>query len=326
MPVQFISHGYDTTALNPYNEDAWAVAHSDSPIGPSRYGVSGAGDWKVSIVANADRTVSIAQGRGWGCGVIDQTDGNETLQFPPSASGVRWDTVAVRRDWTPTAGVSKFVIIPGGSTRAVSGSRVTGPGNIDEQPIALVAIKENQTQPDDVVDLRCWASNSGIYAKEDLARQYINQIGSTVTIGDTQWQLVLGDNDTPTWVIVGGVFRGPSPLILTSEYRNIGTHLNEPVKDGAVSRNGMRVSLEGGVANKIPISYLANTAYIIAKFDKAYAPKIASEPFPQTIVDLYQCQMWATPAGEIRVSFKVPVPEQPVGEMVFSLGGLAWNS
>jgi hypothetical protein len=325
MPVQFISHGYDTTALNPYNEDAWAIAHSDSPIGPSRYGVSGAGDWKVSIVANADRTVSIAQGSGWGCGITDVTDGNETLQFPPSASGVRWDTVAVRRDWTPTAGVSKFVIIPGGSTRAVSGSRVTGPGNIDEQPIALVAIKENQTQPDAVVDLRCWASNSGVYAKDDLARQYINQIGSRITIGDTEWQLVLGDNDTPTWVILGGVFRGPSPLILTSEYRNIGTHLSETIKDGAVSRNGQRVSAEGGVANKVPIQYLANTAYVIAKFDKAYAPKVASEPMPQTIVGLYQCQMWVTPAAEIRVSFKVPVPEQPVGAMVFPLGGLGWN-
>ncbi|KUM34529.1 hypothetical protein [Arthrobacter sp. EpRS71] len=325
MPVQFISHGYDTTALNPYNEDAWGEAHSDSPIGSARYGVSGPGDWKVSIVANADRTVSIAQGSGWGCGITDETDGNETLQFPPSASGVRWDTVAVRRDWTPTAGVSKFVIIPGGSTRAVSGSRVTGPGQIDEQPIALVAIKENQTQPDDVVDLRCWAANGGVYAKDDLARQYINQVGSMVTIGDTQWQLVLGENDTPSWVVIGGAFRGPSPLTLNGNYRHIGTHLTEPMKDGAVSRSGQSVSLEGGVANKVPIQYLANTAYIIATFDKSYAPKVNSAPFPQTIVGLYQCQMWATPAGEIRVSFKVPVPEQAIGAMVFPLSGLGWN-
>ncbi|BCW61838.1 hypothetical protein [Arthrobacter sp. StoSoilB22] len=325
MPVQFISHGYDTTALNPYNEDAWGDAHSDSPIGSARYGVSGPGDWKVSIVANADRTVSIAQGSGWGCGITDETDGNETLQFPPSASGVRWDTVAVRRDWTPTAGVSKFVIIPGGSTRAVSGSRVTGPGQIDEQPIALVAIKENQTQPDDVVDLRCWASNGGIYAKDILVCQYLNQVGSMVTVGDTQWQRVLGENDTPGWVAVGGVTRGPSPLALIGDYRQMATHLNEPVKDAAVTRVGQRAALEGGIANKVPIKYDAKTAYIIATFDKAYAPKVKSDPFPQTIVGLWQCQMWATPGGEIRVSFRVNVPEQAVGEMVFPLSGLGWN-
>jgi hypothetical protein len=269
--------------------------------------------------------VSITAGTGFGCGVTDQTFENETLQFPPSASGTRWDTVAVRRDWTPTAGESKFVIIPGGSTKAVSGARLSGPGTIDEQPIALVPIIENQTQPGEIVDIRCWASNGGVYAKDVLACQYLAQLGAMVTVGYDQYQYLLGDNDSPAWVKVGGVMRGPVPITLTNEYRHIGTHLGEGMKDAAVSRIGPRASTEGGIANNVKITYSANTAYIIGKFDPSFAPKTRSDPFPQTIVGLYQCKMWVTPAGEIRVSFLVPVPEQPIGAMVFPLSGLGWN-
>lgn len=325
MPVEFTSRGYDTTPAKPYGEGAWSIAHSNAPIGSARYGVFKADHWKVSIVAGATRTVSIAPGVGHGCGVTDETFENETLQFPPSASGTRWDTVAVRRDWNPTAGESKFVIIPGGSTKAVSGARLSGPGNIDEQPIALVPIIENQTQPGEIVDIRCWASNGGVYAKDVLACQYLGQLGAMVTVGYDQYQYILGDNDSPAWVKVGGVMRGPVPITLTSEYRHMGTHLLESMKDAAVSSIGSRASAEGGIANNIPISYAAKTAYIIGKFDPAFAPKVQSEPFPQTIAGLYQCQMWVTPAGEIRVSFRVAVPQQPIGDMVFPLSGLGWN-
>lgn len=335
MPVEFTSRGYDTTPAKPYNEDAWALAHSTAPIGTSRYGVSGANDWKVSIVAGATRTVSITAGAGFGCGVTDQTSENETLQFPPSASGTRWDTVAVRRDWTPTAGESKFVIIPGGSTKAVSGARLSGPGTIDDQPIALVPIIENQTQPGEIVDIRCWAGNGGIYAKDVLACQYLGQLGAMVTVGYEQYQHILGDNDSPAWVNVGGVMRGPVPLGFdTNTYRQIGTWMKNPVKDAAVSRIGRRVELQGGLANAVDINYDMRdvnkplTEYTLATVPPEFAPKAPSDLVTPVLVNAYQCDIRVTPGGEIKISFKTGVGSQSnkvaAGQMVFMLGGLGW--
>lgn len=331
MPVEFTSRGYDTTPAKPYNEDAWALAHSTAPIGASRYGVSGANDWKVSIVAGATRTVSISPGTGFGCGVTDQTFENETLQFPPSASGTRWDTVAVRRDWTPTAGESKFVIIPGGSTRALSGARLSGPGTIDEQPIALVPIIENQTQPGEIVDIRCWASNGGVFAKDGVALQYLSQIASTVTVGYEQYQRILGDNDSPEWVNVGGVMRGPVPLSFDPAiYVEQGTWMKNAVKTPAVSRIGRRVELQGGLANLVPIKYDAmdvnkpQTEYTLATVPPEYAPKSPSEVLTPLLVNAYQADLRVTPGGEIKISFRSGVPLQIARAMVFQLGGLGW--
>lgn len=197
MAVTFTSVGYDTIGGTPYNEISWAKAHPE--IGSSLYGVRGAGDWKVSAVSGADRTVSIAAGFGWGCGVIDETTTNDTIQLDTIASGSRWDLIAVRRDWTPTAGVSQFVKINGGSIQAIPGGRLVGRGSIDDQPIALVQVTAGQTQPTAILDLRCWANNGGVVAKDTLVRSYLNQIGSVVFIAGTIWRYALGANDVPEW-------------------------------------------------------------------------------------------------------------------------------
>jgi len=335
MPVEFTSRGYDTTPAKPYGEKAWSGAHSDTPIGSARYGVFKASDWKVSIVAGATRTVSIAPGAGHGCGVTDVTFENETLQFPPSASGTRWDTVAVRRDWTPTAGESKFVIIPGGSTKAVSGARLSAQGEIDDQPIALVPIIENQTQPGEIVDIRCWASNGGVYAKDVLACQYLGQLGAMVTVGYEQYQYILGDNDSPAWVNVGGVMRGPVPLSFdAATYRQQGTWMKSAVKDAAVSRIGRRVELQGGLANEVAIHYDKRdinkplTEYTLATVPPEFAPKTPSDMLTPLLVNAYQCDVRVTPGGEIKISFKTGVGsvsnKVAAGDMVFMLGGLGW--
>lgn len=197
MAVTFISHGYDTTSSNPYTEIAWAEAHP--LIGAGAYGVVGGSDWKVTAVAGADRTVSIAPGFGWGRGVTDLTVANETIQLDTVTSGSRWDLIVARRDWTPTAGESKFMKINGGATKAIPGGRLTGPGGIDDQPLALVQVTAGQTQPTAIVDLRCWAANGGMVAKDDLARAYLNQPGANVKIGATFWTYEPGANDVLGW-------------------------------------------------------------------------------------------------------------------------------
>lgn len=197
MAVTFTSHGYDTTTANPYTEIAWADAHPR--IGSSLYGVRFAEDWAVSAVSGADRTVSIAPGFGWGCGVTDVTTENETIQLAPIASGSRWDLIVVRRDWTPTAGTSKFVAIQGGAAQVIPGGRLSNPGGIDDQPIALVQVTAGQTQPTAITDVRCWAINGGVVAKSGIVKGYLGQIGTRLYIAGVEYIRALGANDVPTW-------------------------------------------------------------------------------------------------------------------------------
>ena len=199
MPVTFTSNGYDTTTTNPYTETAWADAFPS--IGLARYGVRSPLDWKVTAVSGQDRTVSIAAGRGYGHGVTDKTVANETIQLDTISSGSRWDLIAVRRDWTPTAGVSQFVKVNGGATQVIPGGRQIGPGNIDDQPIALVQVTAGQTQPTGIIDLRTWSGDGGgLVANHDLVRSYLNTTGTRVLIGGIDWHRRVGANDTPEWV------------------------------------------------------------------------------------------------------------------------------
>lgn len=198
MPVAFISNGYDTTSTNPYTEAAWADAHPS--IGLARYGVRSPLHWKVTAVAGQDRTVSIAAGQGFGHGITDKTVDNETIQLDTISSGSRWDLIVCRRDWTPTAGESKFMKINGGSTAVIPGGRVVGPGNIDDQPIALVQVTAGQTQPTSIIDLRTWAGDGGgLIANDDLVRSYLNSTGTRVNIKGVDWIRRVGANDTPEW-------------------------------------------------------------------------------------------------------------------------------
>lgn len=203
MAVAFISHGYDTTTGNPYTETAWADAHP--LIGSGQYGVRSGGDWLVTAVTGADRTVSIAPGFGFGGGVTDLTVDNETIQLDTITSGSRWDLIVARRDWTPTAGESKFMKINGGSAKAIPGGRLMTPGGIDDQPLALVQVTAGQTQPTAIVDLRCWATNGGMVAKDDLAKAYLNKLGTELYINGVEWRYIPGANNVPEWVTSGAV-------------------------------------------------------------------------------------------------------------------------
>jgi len=200
MAVTFISNGYDTTSTNPYTEGAWADAHP--AIGLARYQVRSPLHWKVSAVAGLDRTVSINAGQGAGHGITDKTVENETIQLDVISSGSRWDLIVCRRDWTPTAGESKFMKINGGATPVIPGGRQVGPGNIDDQPLALVQVTAGQTQPTAIIDLRTWAGDGGgLIANDDLVRSFLNSTGTRIFVASTgiDWVRKVGTNDTPEW-------------------------------------------------------------------------------------------------------------------------------
>lgn len=249
MAVTFTSNGYDTTSTNPYTEVAWANAHPS--IGTASYGVRNASDWKVTAVAGSDRTVSIAGGFGWGHGVTDQTTDNETIQLDTVASGSRWDLIVARRDWTPTAGVTSFQKVNGGSDKVIPGGRMVGPGDIDDQPIALVQVTAGQTQPTAIVDLRCWTGDGGgLIAADDLARSYMPQPGTRVWVGGIDWVRTFDTNGVAYWDTINKATQldplQPSGYSVTGKFTS--TQLGQSklvVCDITIKRTGSDITLAG---------------------------------------------------------------------------------
>jgi hypothetical protein len=140
---------------------------------------------------------------GFGYGVTDSTSANDTIQLDTIASGSRWDLIAVRRDWTPTSGVSQFVKVNGGSTATIPGGRNATRGNIDDQPLALVQVTAGQTQPTAIIDLRTWSGDGGGFvAADDLVRSFLNRPGTRLYVASTgiEWIRRVGANDTNEWV------------------------------------------------------------------------------------------------------------------------------
>lgn len=176
------SVGYDGSV----DEVQWA--EMIKKVGSADYGVVTQPAWKVTGVPAADRTVSVAAGKGWGHGVFDTLDVNTTIQLDTVASGVRWDLVAMRRDWTGTGGVTSIVKVNGTAAKVIPTGRVSGPGVIDDQPLALVQVTAGQTQPTAIVDLRCFAGNGGMAANDVLALTYLKSIAADCIIQGKTWR------------------------------------------------------------------------------------------------------------------------------------------
>lgn len=99
--------------------------------------------WQVSGVAGT-RLLKITAGSGWGDGVLDGCDADETLSCTANALTVpRWDTVVVRRDHDTR--VSGFAVVTGNNTKAYASSLNTNWGVLSDQPIALVQVPAGAT-------------------------------------------------------------------------------------------------------------------------------------------------------------------------------------
>lgn len=191
----FTSAGYKGTV------DAGQFSELLSRAGTSAYGVDGPGDFAVTAVAGQDRVVSVAAGRAWGYSVADVSDVNETRALEAVASGSRWDLVALRRTWTPEGGATTVEVIPGGAAAALP-ARQHVPGQVDDQPLALVRVDAGSTTIRDILDLRVWARNAGAVAVHGLVREYLNDVGTLLEIAGTWWRRRLGANNVPEWAAV----------------------------------------------------------------------------------------------------------------------------
>lgn len=186
------SIGYDGSV----NEAQWAKL---LPLaGSAHYGVAGAGDWKVTTHATLDRGVRVAAGSGWGHGVLDTSDATTSLSGATVGSGSRWDLIVARRNWSGTGGTTTFVLIGGSSSKALP-ARNTSPGVLDDQPLALVQFTAGSTAATAIIDLRCWARNGGMTAKDDMALTYLKEPGASVLINGTSWRCELDANGSTAW-------------------------------------------------------------------------------------------------------------------------------
>lgn len=213
-------YGFDGTVTE-------GAAAADLTVHPSEYGVGGfrgaSSDCRVSIVSGVDRTVRVATGYAWGKGVSGYNAASVDVQAGVIASGTRWDTVVLRRntaDNTLTA-----MILAGTSTQAISASReVNFSDDKDDQPLALIRLVAGQSNVQEVVDLRCWAANGGLYAVSTYALGYLTTPGTAVQIGKTLWRRETAGTGTDSWVAYEAVGGVSSWLAPTTWGLNYGTN------------------------------------------------------------------------------------------------------
>ncbi|RJU01973.1 hypothetical protein D6T65_04965 [Arthrobacter frigidicola] len=190
-----------------------------------RYSVVGAADFAASTIAG-DRMVSIPGGTALGPGTVDVASDLAPIQFASAGTGTRWDMVVLRRDWQPPGGLTELRIIQGGGVKALpavgtsDGAWNRRPGIRDDQPLYLQEVKGNILG--ERVDLRCWAANGGLAAADSFAKAYLNEPGTSLTVGDTVWQYLPGDNGVFGWVASAVPPTYLSPLSPSTAYANTG--------------------------------------------------------------------------------------------------------
>lgn len=190
------SLGYAGSITETTGKDYW------NRIGASKYGVVGSGDLKVSTTTG-DRMLLIASGIAWGHNIQDELQTSVSVQLNSVASGSRWDLVVVRRD--VTAGTSIEVVQGTGSK--VLPSLTTTAASHGDQPLALCRVQAGSTTVQEIVDLRCWAANGGVYAADLLARDYLNIPGARVRIGGIHYEYVPDANGAFFWESRETMFR-----------------------------------------------------------------------------------------------------------------------
>jgi len=224
------------------------------------YGVYGIEDFKVTAHPSIANAVLVKAGKAHGFGVTDTATSDQVVQCGTISSGTRWDLIVVRRNWQPAlGGPSTLEAVPGGAVAEIPTSRKVGPGVEDDQPLALVKWKAGLSAPEQIIDLRVWTSNGGLYAKDDLVRSYLTGVGTQVNIGGVDWVRILGANDVPEWA--ADVTSSYAPLPVTG-YSLTGSIDIEPA--GAKRRVTVDLNVtRTGAAGTIPKDDYASFGAVI---------------------------------------------------------------
>lgn len=170
------SYGYDGTM----SEVGWAAM---APLLGKLPMCSNASSFVVSTTAT-NYGLSVAAGTAFGDGVVDTSDAAITLTGSAPASGTRYDTVVLRRNWSGTGGSTTVQLVTGTSTNQATRTYTT-PGVQCDYPIAIVAFSSTSTTGT-VVDVRAYgqaiptyASVSALPEASSVSTGYIALVNST---------------------------------------------------------------------------------------------------------------------------------------------------
>jgi hypothetical protein len=184
--------GFDGTS----DEAAW-TGHNryNSP----RYAVGGIGDFKVTAGGGGDRAITIAAGNATAKGMSAENTAPIVMNLSAPGSGTRHAMIVLRRNWTTNA-LSIVEITGSASVALPSRNTWSSISQIDDQPLALVAVTASQTSVGLITDLRTWQPAGGgvIIAQSILARSLFDDlIGAQVRVGDiTYTRLLVGSSAT----------------------------------------------------------------------------------------------------------------------------------
>lgn len=171
----------------------------------SLYSVAGKGDLKVTAGGTGDRAVTVAAGAAWGDAVLSKWTTGANLNCAANSTGAtRYDTVVIRRAWTPAGtptGTATLMVLTGGSSGTIAATRTTDRGvTTSDQPIALVPVPTGSAVVGTPSDLRCWTGEGGGLVAEALgALQYMGSKGSQVQIGSVVYTRLEDGAGTLYW-------------------------------------------------------------------------------------------------------------------------------
>ena len=314
------SYGYPKAAITADKLPIW-----QQPL--ARFTVAGVSDWKVSSLASIDRGIRVEAGMGSGDAVTDQTFEYETMSLPSPPIASAWYLIVRRRNWSGN-GTSTLVAIRGTATKTlpVPGTGVANrrdvPGAESDQPLALVRVTQKDTTVQEIVDLRCWASNGGVEVVDRLALDYLGTPGAAVKLGTSTWRYEAQSNGVWGWT--DRADEAPSvPLALTYLYSADPPRADRLAQEApSAYREGRRVHLSGVASNKVNVEFTGGVEYSLALIPADFRP--AKVEYFTIEAAFTMCRVWVRPDGHVYFMFPVKVGPLAPRNWRFSLSGISY--
>lgn len=285
----------------------------------TRFRVASSTDWLVAANTGATRTVTVAAGSGFACGVNDSTTAQDSLTFTANGGGsTRYDAVVATFDWS--ANSVTFQVIAGttsppavNTTTSVVTTKINRiPGTRYDAVLAIVQVRSGvgAFSAGDVFDCRMWGGYSGpMTGTKELTTAMLGVLdglpGSEVVFPQPYNRRWRYDASTSAWQ------PGPNmqALVMGGGWTAVSGH----VPRATVNPDGT-VRMAGWVQNAT--QYSPNFDAIVLSLPSTLPPPLVQQSYnvayasPTAGFGLVACSM--LPSGQLRTDIVIngtgPVP------------------
>ena len=282
---------------------------------------------RVTVVTSTPLTVRVNPGPTvdglrtgiGGGGVYDIITAPEDITITdalPGAGQSKWYTTVAHRTWQTTQATT-FTMLTGTSTPAIAASRQKTPGEVDDQPLALVQVTNGTSglSITAVIDLRPVSRQQGEYiiakpGARDLVMSYMNKVGYTLRVGGVEWGRVLSSG-APVWTPVGGA----TPRVNVSLEPLV---VHYPGRELACYRVGDEVVLAGGVVTTGAGDF-SPSLFKVGQLPAGSTPDRVHNSLGSAVNGVYNVWVEITPAGAIYLKPATSIPAAPAGAINFEL-------